>query len=61
MGNVFYKYNIYFKTMNSIYICTLQKKNNLNQKSQRCSVAYWYLDTEYAMGAAPIIYSVSRY
>ena len=32
-----------------------------NQKSQRCSVAYLYLDTEYAMGAAPIIYFVSRY
>ena len=32
-----------------------------NQKSQRCSVAYLYLDTEYAMGTVPIAYSVSKY
>ena len=46
--------------MNSIYICTLQKKIQ-TQKSQRCSVAFPNLDTEYAMGTAPIIYSVSRF
>ena len=50
--------------MNATYICTLQKKIQ-NQKSQRSRVLN--LDrnlnftTEYAMGAAPIAYSVARF
>ena len=39
----------------------ITKTNIQNQKSQRCSVAYCNLGTEYAMGTVPIAYSVSRF